>query len=256
MTSSYAMPAQRDSNLSIPSYAHRAPDAPNGQWQQPAYNASTDGFVPSYQDMRSMQQPYYYGQTDPSVYNSPWPPTQPTHSSSTSSAAYTASPNPAVSYAQQSQTPVGSTHGYETNGTPAYPTGLHDFDVGAYQVANHASHHQQHPQPREPTAMYFDDASMHLKMQSLQSLDNLVRLLVLPLVGLRSFHVTNLCTGRTINSHDRKMQLHANTGLYEKLRRRREPGIQYSEEPIRSDQACLQSRYTVHRCYHDSNVPA
>jgi len=54
---------------------------------------------------------------------------------------------------------------------------MHNFDVGAFGIAHdvHSQQQQQQQQVRKsPSNMYFEDAGMHLKMQSLPILNSLV----------------------------------------------------------------------------------
>jgi hypothetical protein len=144
------------------------------QWAQ-SYNPTPQSYVANYQDPRSIQQPYYYGQTDPSVYNSPWPPTQQdaqTHVH-TPSMVVTTQPHP-MPYVQPSHSPVDSQHPYESGPSPSYPSTLQAFDVGNYGLSHDVQSQQQRQVRKSPSNLYFEDASMHLKMQSLPILDSLV----------------------------------------------------------------------------------
>lgn len=147
------------------------PTAPQGQWTQSYTTNPTQGFTSHYQDPRSMQHPYFYGQTDPSVYNSPWPPPQ--HEPQHVSAAPlmpTQQPQP-LSFLHQPPTSVPAEQSYSS---PAYAPTLNSFDVGSFGIGQNVSSHPQQSR-RSPSNMYFEDASMHLKMQSLPILDSLVR---------------------------------------------------------------------------------
>ncbi|KAI7535915.1 hypothetical protein KC317_g18544, partial [Hortaea werneckii] len=48
---------------------------PSSIQPQPAYRGQWNLSQSPYPDVSSYQQPYFYQQTDPSTYNSPWPPT-------------------------------------------------------------------------------------------------------------------------------------------------------------------------------------
>jgi hypothetical protein len=146
-----------------------------GQWAPShAFNHPPQSYVPSYQDPRSMQHAYYYGQTDPSVYNSPWPPVQDGHSHvHTPSIPATSQPQTMTYIAHQS--PVDSQQGYDAASAPSYATTLQNFDVGSFGLGHDVhSQQQQHQVRKSPSNMYFEDASMHLKMQSLPILNSLV----------------------------------------------------------------------------------
>jgi hypothetical protein len=148
---------------------------PQAQWSQ-SYNPTPQGYVANYQDPRSIQQPYYYGQTDPSVYNSPWPPTQQDAQTGVHTPAMlSTSQAHSMAYVQPSHSPVDSQqHSYDSGPSPSYPSSLQTFDVGSFGIA-HDVQSQQHRQARKsPSNLYFEDASMHLKMQSLPILDSLV----------------------------------------------------------------------------------
>ena len=128
-----------------------------------------------------MQQAYYYGQTDPSVYNSPWPPVQDGHSHvHTPSVPATSQPQTMTYMQPAHQSPVDSQQGYDTGSAPSYATTLHNFDVGSFGLGHDVhsqqqQQQQQHHQVRKsPSNLYFEDASMHLKMQSLPILNSLV----------------------------------------------------------------------------------
>jgi outer membrane protein OmpA-like peptidoglycan-associated protein len=144
------------------------------QWAQ-SYNPTPQSYVANYQDPRSIQQPYYYGQTDPSVYNSPWPPTQQDAQTNvhTPSMVVTTQPHP-MPYVQPSHSPVDSQHPYESGPSPSYPSTLQAFDVGNYGLSHDVQSQQQRQVRKSPSNLYFEDASMHLKMQSLPILDSLV----------------------------------------------------------------------------------
>jgi hypothetical protein len=157
-----------------------------GQWApSQAFNHPPQSYVPSYQDPRSMQQAYYYGQTDPSVYNSPWPPVQQDGHSHVHAPSVPATSQPqTMTYMQPAhQSPVDSQQSYDTGSTPSYATTLHNFDVGSFGLGHDVHSHQQQQQQQQqqhhqvrksPSNMYFEDASMHLKMQSLPILNSLV----------------------------------------------------------------------------------
>lgn len=149
-----------------------------GQWAH-SYNPTPQSYVASYHDPRSIQQqPYYYGQTDPSAYNSPWPPTQQDAQTNVHTpsmlATSQAQPHP-MSYVQPSHSPVDSQQqSYDSGPSPSYPSTLQTFDVGNFGLAHDVQSQQQRQIRKSPSNMVFEDASMHLKMQSLPILDSLV----------------------------------------------------------------------------------
>ena len=172
------------------------------QWSQ-SYNPTPQGYVASYHDPRSIQQPYYYGQTDPSVYNSPWPPTQQDAQTGVHTPAMLATSQAhSMPYAQPSHSPVDSQqHSYDSGPSPSYLPSLQTFDVGNFGIAHELQSQQKRQARKSPSNMYFEDASMHLKMQSLPILDSLVSRLnsysaleiAEPKVALRAFKQSERC---------------------------------------------------------------
>ncbi|RMX77188.1 hypothetical protein D0869_10065 [Hortaea werneckii] len=156
---------------------------------QPAYRGQWNPSQSPYPDVSSYQQPYFYQQTDPSTYNSPWPPTShnisaasymPTtssigyHGSSSLVPQQTASlpffTQPQSSVEQQPQQPL--TESYEPTGDAAFPS-YPDPDPSQVSTYNYAIPQIQRQAQRSMSDFNFEDASMHLKMQSLPILDNL-----------------------------------------------------------------------------------
>ena len=156
------------------------PHTQQGQWAPShAFNhPPQQSYVHSYQDPRSVQHAYYYGQTDPSVYNSPWPPVQHDGHSNVHAPSIPATSQPqTMTYMQPAhQSPVDSQQSYDTATAPSYATTLQNFDVGSFGLGHdvHSQQHQQHQIRKSPSNLYFEDASMHLKMQSLPILNSLV----------------------------------------------------------------------------------
>ncbi|KAM0717378.1 hypothetical protein Q7P37_007230 [Cladosporium fusiforme] len=167
---------QPQSSNPSPSPYHGTPTAHQGQWAQD-YHSTPQAFVSHYQDPRSIQQPYYYGQTDPSVYNSPWPPPQ--HDTQSVSAPPLLPTNQAqtMPYIQSSQPPIDAHQGYDSGPSPSYATALHNFDVGSFGMGQDVQAQQPQVQ-KSPSNVYYEDASMHLKMQSLPILDSLATQLI------------------------------------------------------------------------------
>ncbi|KAK4544421.1 hypothetical protein LTR36_004312 [Oleoguttula mirabilis] len=137
---------------------------------------SSSGASP-YPDVSSYQQPYFYQQTDPSIYTSPWPPAQDV------SAPFSASTG---NYTHAIPVPVSMPF-FPTTQAQAVQTDA--FDVGtegyqSYQELNpgsqygYAVNQTRVEPPRPASAYYYEDASMHLKMQSLSILDDLATQLI------------------------------------------------------------------------------
>ncbi|KAI7155137.1 hypothetical protein KC349_g7176 [Hortaea werneckii] len=156
---------------------------------QPAYRGQWNPSQSPYPDVSSYQQPYFYQQTDPSTYNSPWPPTSHNISAAsymptTSSIGYHGSSSlvpqqtpslpfftqPQSSVEQQPQQPL--TESYEPTGDAAFP-GYPDPDPSQVSTYNYAIPQIQRQAQRSVSDFNFEDASMHLKLQSLPILDNL-----------------------------------------------------------------------------------
>lgn len=163
---------QPQSSNPSPSPYHGTPTAHHGQWTQD-YHSTPSGFVSHYHDPRSIQQPYYYGQTDPSVYNSPWPPPHQGTQSVSAPPLLPTNQAPAMPFIQSSQPPLESNQGYEGGPSSSYATALHNFDVTSFGLGQDVQAQQQQGQKGHAN-VYFEDASMHLKMQSLPILDSLV----------------------------------------------------------------------------------
>lgn len=169
----------------------RAQQQQQNQQQQPLYSGQW-GFnqsAPAYPDVTSYQQPYFYQQTDPSIYNSPWPPTgQETSTSSlaTTSANYSSGNVFAPQLQQQSTMPFfptsqatveqPQTENYESTGDGTYQS-YPELDTPPQQH-NYAAPQLQSRARRAMTNFYFEDASMHLKLQSLPILDSLATQLI------------------------------------------------------------------------------
>ena len=168
-------PVATPSYAGAPNTQHQQQQQPPAQWSH-SYHPTPQGYVANYHDPRSIQQPYYYGQTDPSVYNSPWPPTQQDAQTGVHTPTMLAtSQSHSISYAPPSHSPVDSQqHSYDSGPSPSYPSSLQTFDVGNFGIAHELQSQQNRQARKSPSNMYFEDASMHLKMQSLPILDSLV----------------------------------------------------------------------------------
>jgi hypothetical protein len=164
--SPYGVPSteQHVLNDNASAHTHGMASSHTGHWD-PA--ASSDGYIAPYQDAGPLQQPYFYGQTDPAVYNSPWPPPLPHSVAQQAHAPYMAQSQPSME-AEESF----------ISATPEYVATLQDFNINPYGYEHNRDQlqalHQQHSRPTQSPATYSEDASMHLKLQSLAILDNLV----------------------------------------------------------------------------------
>ena len=153
------------------------------QWRNPAGNivGSAGAAVSAYPDVASYsQQPYFYQQTDPNAYNSPWPPAEPGAFASQASSYNVPAPavGSAMPFFPQSQTTAETSEdGFEgvvSTAVGSYPRDVQlpplRRDISQDDDGRHAGDGAVQP----PTT-YYDDASMHLKIQSLPILENLVR---------------------------------------------------------------------------------
>ncbi|KAK4494187.1 hypothetical protein PRZ48_014485 [Zasmidium cellare] len=145
-------------------------------------NASSD--VSAYPDLAPyQQQPYFYGQSGAGTYNSSW---------NTSAAQSYGDSSTSVSYSvgdqantatmpffpPSSAAHVGdSTEAIDSNGALSYPD-LTTADQYASYTAPSATAQLAQREAAKSSAYYFDDASMHLKIQSLPILDNLATQLI------------------------------------------------------------------------------
>ncbi|TKA72697.1 hypothetical protein B0A55_06488 [Friedmanniomyces simplex] len=125
----------------------------------------------AYPEVASYSQPYFYQATEPSTYTSPWPPPD---GGATVGAAY------------------NSTSTYHTGGDmPFFPPSTSEqpetFEAAAtYQSvpqndSTQYTYTEQQPRndvPQSGSTFYLEDASMHLKLQSLPILDNLATQLI------------------------------------------------------------------------------
>ena len=140
---------------------------------------TADAYVPHgalsmpYPDVTSYQQPYFSQQTDPSTYNSPWPPAD-------TQAYGTPGTYPMLS---QSTTmpffPVTQTADQGFDAATAFQ-GFPELDAAPpqYDYVHNVPQERSHEQPKNVSAFYFEDASMHLKIQSLPILENLASQLI------------------------------------------------------------------------------
>jgi protein TBF1 len=125
------------------------------------------------------QQPYFYQQTHPSTYNSPWPPAE--------SSAYPSQPSSYSLSAPNTTMPYFPTHTTTTDQSetttdalvpqPSFHNYASEIDASAQyayvQNPGASSQSRGDASTKTPTFLY-EDASMHLKIQSLPILENLV----------------------------------------------------------------------------------
>lgn len=179
------------------------PNAQQGQWVH-SFSDAPQSYAPIYRNPRSMQHAYYYGQTDPSVGNSPWQTSR--HDAQSSVHIPSIPPTSqaqAMTYMQPTNhSPADSQQSYDTGSALSYATALHDSDNGSLELGHDVhSHqpHQQHQIGKIPLNTYCEDASMHLKVQILPVLDSLVsvtRPLSLRYIALQLVsHRTSVCRG-------------------------------------------------------------
>ena len=154
------------------------------QWRNPAGIAGVGGApsaVSAYPDVASYsQQPYFYQQTDPNAYNSPWPPAEPGAFASQAS-SYNV---PATSVAgampffpppqTAAETCEGGFDGVVSTAVESYPRDV-QLPPLRRDLSQDGDGRQAGDGAVQPPTTYYDDASMHLKIQSLPILENLVR---------------------------------------------------------------------------------
>ncbi|KAK5115648.1 hypothetical protein LTR85_009819 [Meristemomyces frigidus] len=150
--------------------------APHSQVAVHGVNESAHWSASPYPDVSSYQQPYFYQQTDPSIYTSPWPPLQDTNvpfSTSTANYSQTIPVSSSMPFFPTSQPQADHSDGLA--GRTATYHSYQELDPGPqYDFAVT----QTRVEPRPVSAFYFEDASMHLKLQSLPILDNLASQLI------------------------------------------------------------------------------
>lgn len=204
-SATYAQPHPNYSTLQRP-----VPPYTDGRhyvaWQpQSTPVATPQGYVATYHDPRSIQRTHNYGQTDPSAHNSPWTPTQQDTQMGVHTPAMLATSQPhSMSYAQPLHSPIDNQqHSFESGSSPSYPSSLQILDVGNFGTA-HELQSQPNRQAREvPSDIYFEGASMHLKMRSLPILKTLVSRsrLVTPRLRLQP-EKCSMCASQRLESHD------------------------------------------------------
>ena len=155
------------------------------QWRSSAgiagVGAGAPAAVSAYPDVASYsQQPYFYQQTDPNAYNSPWPPAEPGAFASQASSYNVPAPavGSAMPFFPPSQTAAETSEG-GFEGVVSTAVGSYPRDVQLPPLRRDLSQDDDGRQAGDgavqPLTTYYDDASMHLKIQSLPILENLVR---------------------------------------------------------------------------------
>ena len=146
---------------------------PTQQW-------SNNSAASRYPDVTSYApQPYFFQQTDPSTYNSPWPPAA-TNAFGSQASNYSV-PAPATTMPYfPTQTVTQSESALDTAVVPqSYPNYSSEIEAPSQYayVQQPGPSTQARPDVANQTpAFLYEDASMHLKIQSLPILENLVRM--------------------------------------------------------------------------------
>ncbi len=175
-------------------FANNAATGASSQETAAAATALTDssttvwqGSATSYPDVSTYsQQPYYsFQHSDPSTYTLPWPPADAASYGSQASNYSVTAPAGAMPYFPPPAGQRTSESDFET--ANALPVPNYHQDVEPSSSQRTYSQSQSVSQPQQPqqrtarsdvrgpsSALYFEDASMHLKIQSLSILENLV----------------------------------------------------------------------------------
>lgn len=171
-----------------------AADSSAGAWQGSTSASTAASGSRSYPPNLSSYptQPYYSLQpADLSTYNSPWPPTAAPSFGNQSAASYPIpaprpGPAPAMPYFPSNSAAETSEHTYITDTPLPVSSYTRDLEPSSTQYAHSQGPNGQGGTPsQQPSAqrsndtgtsssLYIDDASMHLKIQSLSILENLV----------------------------------------------------------------------------------
>lgn len=122
-----------------------------------------------YPDMASCQQPYFFQQTDPSIYEAPWPP-------AAAPGTIFAPSNAAGPLSQSGFMPFFPGSSVTTDRLEGAASFQHGYEE-PISVSHESAVLQSTVQSPGASSMYHEDASMHLKIQSLTILDSLVRLI-------------------------------------------------------------------------------
>ncbi len=150
---------------------------PRSEWQTTVGMSSAS----PYPDVASYsQQPYFFQQTHPSTYNSPWPPGESALMDTTAdSYSGAAAAGPQMPYFPPRSRAEADDVGYEI--APAQQQHLEQIygqDSATVPPFTYASGNEngvpRSDVPPQASAFLYEDASMHLKVQSLPVLENLV----------------------------------------------------------------------------------
>ena len=142
------------------------------QWNGPGASSYPD--VSSYS-----QQPYFFQQSDPSTYNSRWPPPE-TASLGSQANSYSVPPQAAAMPFFPPQTPVEPSEApFEATNVsqPSFQNYRQEIEAPsqyAYVQQSNGNGQPGSEMPSQTSAFLYEDASMHLKIQSLPILENLV----------------------------------------------------------------------------------
>nr|POE72403.1 hypothetical protein CFP56_12276 [Quercus suber] len=222
-------------------------DQQQQQQQHQQWNHQHASHLSSYPEASLFQQPFFFQQTDPSIYNSPWPPTE------AALAAYGNAAAPAGHY-NTSHVAGGA---LLAGAMPFFPEqsdveattalgGAADFPQAysnLYPTAYDCTESQARPDVRSSSSLYYEDASMHLKIQSLSILEDLVHLCM----SIDRFHILTFPPGKTTHLHDRPVQLCATARCHARQGVGGSSSICHAEKPLRPDEKSLQPRNTFHR---------
>lgn len=232
-------------------------DPNTGQW-----TASSSTAASRYPEVSNYsQQPYFFAQqtTDPSTYNSPWPPadagtygTQSGSYSSIASSSTTMPYFPPRSMTEENEKALEVVSSIPQTATyPNYPSEIDASSQYAY-VPQAGSGSQTRGDVANNPAFLYEDASMHLKIQSLPILENLVCPNQLHVPYRR---LTNTPPGHPTNPHDSQSFLSSNSRNHARQRSRRQPSLQHPQEPLRSNPQSLLARNALHRRHSHPDVP-
>jgi hypothetical protein len=147
---------------------------PTQQW-------SNNPSASRYPDVTSYsQQPYFFQQTDPSTYNSPWPPAETNAFGSQTSNYSVSAPTTTMPYFPTQTVTQQSESALDTVVVPQpsyqnYSSEIEAPSQYAYVQQPGSSNQARGDVASHGPAFLYEDASMHLKIQSLPILENLVR---------------------------------------------------------------------------------
>lgn len=161
-----------------PEYGHPAAASAEASTKGDSQWASPESAYPDLTGYQ--QQPYFYQQsTNPAAYTSPWPQGEVQSyeavgtSSSYSTGEQTAATVMPYFPPRTSTQPASATDNADDNPALSY-SDLEHATQYAYSKPSALVTAAQREAAKQNSAFYFDDASMHLKIQSLPILDNLV----------------------------------------------------------------------------------